>query len=140
MNLPTPTTKRTAWDHSTKISKNTQAPQKRILRPFFPMDSTRYFEFHEVWKSVEGFAYTRHLDVSSPPLKGQDASQAVDEGQVRALHGRFAAIIYKKGSYKRFAKIQTSKDCKKISANIHNILGTNVGSICTNFRFLFLKL
>ncbi len=35
---------------------------------FFPMDSTRYFEFHEVWKSMKGFAFTRYLDVSSPRL------------------------------------------------------------------------
>lgn len=31
-----------------------------------PMDSTRYFEFHEVWKRVKGFVFTRYLDVSSP--------------------------------------------------------------------------
>jgi SAM-dependent methyltransferase len=35
---------------------------------FSPMDSTRYFEFHEVWKSVKGLAFTRYLDVSSPRL------------------------------------------------------------------------
>jgi SAM-dependent methyltransferase len=35
---------------------------------FSPMDSTRYFEFHEVWKSVRCFAFTRYLDVSSPRL------------------------------------------------------------------------
>ena len=35
---------------------------------FFPMDSTRYFEFHEVWKSVKCLAFTRYLDVSSPRL------------------------------------------------------------------------
>ena len=35
---------------------------------FFPMDSTRYFEFHEVWKSAKGLAFTRYLDVSSPRL------------------------------------------------------------------------
>ena len=35
---------------------------------FSPMDSTRYFEFHEVWKSVEGLVFTRYLDVSSPRL------------------------------------------------------------------------
>jgi SAM-dependent methyltransferase len=35
---------------------------------FSPMDSTRYFEFQEVWKSVEGFVFTRYLDVSSPRL------------------------------------------------------------------------
>ena len=33
---------------------------------FFPMDSTRYFEFHEVWKRVSDQAFTRYLDVSSP--------------------------------------------------------------------------
>jgi SAM-dependent methyltransferase len=32
------------------------------------MDSTRYFEFHEVWKSVSGLASIRYLDVSSPRL------------------------------------------------------------------------
>jgi SAM-dependent methyltransferase len=32
----------------------------------FPMDSTRYFEFHEVWKSIKDFVFTRYLDVSSP--------------------------------------------------------------------------
>ena len=35
---------------------------------FSRMDSTRYFEFHEVWKSVKGFSFTRYLDVSSPRL------------------------------------------------------------------------
>lgn len=35
---------------------------------FSPMDSTRYFEFHEVWKRVTGFAFTCYLDVSSPRL------------------------------------------------------------------------
>lgn len=35
---------------------------------FFPMDSTRYFEFHEVWKNLKGFVFTRYLDVSSPRL------------------------------------------------------------------------
>jgi SAM-dependent methyltransferase len=35
---------------------------------FFPMDSTRYFEFHEVWNSLKGFSYSHYLDVSSPRL------------------------------------------------------------------------
>jgi SAM-dependent methyltransferase len=35
---------------------------------FSPMDSTRYFEFHEVWKRVKGPSFTRYLDVSSPRL------------------------------------------------------------------------
>jgi SAM-dependent methyltransferase len=35
---------------------------------FLPMDSTRYFEFHEVWKRLKGLAFTRYLDVSSPRL------------------------------------------------------------------------
>ena len=35
---------------------------------FSPMDSTRYFEFHEVWKSVKDLVFTRYLDVSSPRL------------------------------------------------------------------------
>jgi SAM-dependent methyltransferase len=35
---------------------------------FFPMDSTRYFEFHEVWKSVKDLSFSRYLDVSSPRL------------------------------------------------------------------------
>jgi SAM-dependent methyltransferase len=35
---------------------------------FFPMDSTRYIEFHEVWKSLKGFSFSRYLDVSSPRL------------------------------------------------------------------------
>jgi len=34
----------------------------------YPMDSTRYFEFHEVWKSVKDLVFTRYLDVSSPRL------------------------------------------------------------------------
>lgn len=32
----------------------------------FPMDSTRYFEFEEVWKSARASPFTRYLDVSSP--------------------------------------------------------------------------
>lgn len=32
----------------------------------FPMDSTRYFEFAEVWQSATASGFTRHLDVSSP--------------------------------------------------------------------------
>lgn len=35
---------------------------------FFPMDSTRYFEFHEVWKRLKGFSFRHYLDVSSPRL------------------------------------------------------------------------
>lgn len=35
---------------------------------FFPMDSTRYFEFHEIWKSLKGFTFTHYLDISSPRL------------------------------------------------------------------------
>jgi SAM-dependent methyltransferase len=33
-----------------------------------PMDSTRYFEFHEVWNSVKDLVFTRYLDISSPRL------------------------------------------------------------------------
>lgn len=41
----------------------------KTCRYFFsPMDSTRYFEFHEVWKSVKDLVFTRYLDVSSPRL------------------------------------------------------------------------
>lgn len=35
---------------------------------FFPMDSTRYFEFHEAWKSANSFPFKRYLDISSPRL------------------------------------------------------------------------
>jgi hypothetical protein len=35
---------------------------------FFPMDSTRYPEFHEVWKSLKSFPFSHYLDVSSPRL------------------------------------------------------------------------
>src|SRR5260370_42502516 len=35
---------------------------------FFPMDSTRYFEFHESWKRLNGLPFNRYLDVSSPRL------------------------------------------------------------------------
>jgi SAM-dependent methyltransferase len=35
---------------------------------FFPMDSTRYFEFHESWERLRGMPFTRYLDVSSPRL------------------------------------------------------------------------
>jgi SAM-dependent methyltransferase len=35
---------------------------------FFPMDSTRYFEFEEVWRSATHRPFTRYLDVSSPRL------------------------------------------------------------------------
>lgn len=35
---------------------------------FTPMDSTRYFEFHEVWQQLGGFAGGRYLDISSPRL------------------------------------------------------------------------
>ena len=34
----------------------------------FPMDSTRYFEFHEVLNSLKLFSFSRCLDVSSPRL------------------------------------------------------------------------
>lgn len=33
---------------------------------FFPMDSTRYFEFHEVFKSLANVHFMNYLDVSSP--------------------------------------------------------------------------
>ena len=35
---------------------------------FFPMDSTRYFEFDITWERVHRLPYTRYLDVSSPRL------------------------------------------------------------------------
>ena len=35
---------------------------------FFPMDSTRYFEFHESWERLRRVPFTRYLDVSSPRL------------------------------------------------------------------------
>lgn len=35
---------------------------------FFPMDSTRYFEFHESWERLSRLTFTRYLDVSSPRL------------------------------------------------------------------------
>ena len=34
----------------------------------FPMDSTRYFEFHEVWERVKYFAFDSYVDISSPRL------------------------------------------------------------------------
>jgi len=46
-----------------------RAPRKICQELIFsPMDSTRYFEFHEVWKRVSNFAFTQYLDVSSPRL------------------------------------------------------------------------
>lgn len=33
---------------------------------FFPMDSTRYFEFQEVWESARSRTFRRYLDISSP--------------------------------------------------------------------------
>ena len=46
-----------------------RAPRKTCASLIFcPMDSTRYFEFHEVSKRVSGFAFSRYLDVSSPRL------------------------------------------------------------------------
>jgi SAM-dependent methyltransferase len=35
---------------------------------FFPMDSTRYFEFHESWKRLNNLQFKRFLDISSPRL------------------------------------------------------------------------
>jgi predicted SAM-dependent methyltransferase len=35
---------------------------------FFPIDSTRYFEFHEAWKRTAGVSISRYLDVSSPRM------------------------------------------------------------------------
>jgi predicted SAM-dependent methyltransferase len=35
---------------------------------FFPMDSTRYFEFHEVVKTVAHSTFFRYLDVASPRI------------------------------------------------------------------------
>ncbi len=35
---------------------------------FFPMDSTRYFEFHEAWSVIKDFQFKRYLDISSPRL------------------------------------------------------------------------
>jgi SAM-dependent methyltransferase len=35
---------------------------------FFPMDSTRYFEFHEAWTRLKSLPFKRYLDVSSPRL------------------------------------------------------------------------
>jgi SAM-dependent methyltransferase len=35
---------------------------------FFPMDSTRYFEFHEAWNGIYDLHFKRYLDISSPRL------------------------------------------------------------------------
>jgi SAM-dependent methyltransferase len=35
---------------------------------FSPMDSTRYFEFHECWERLSRLSFARYLDVSSPRL------------------------------------------------------------------------
>lgn len=35
---------------------------------FYPMDSTRYFEFHEIWQRMKGQTFSNYLDVSSPRL------------------------------------------------------------------------
>jgi len=35
---------------------------------FMPMDSTRYFEFHEVLKSLKLMSFNRYLDVASPRI------------------------------------------------------------------------
>lgn len=35
---------------------------------FFPMDSTRYFEFDVAWERLRGLPFTHYLDVSSPRL------------------------------------------------------------------------
>ena len=35
---------------------------------FSPMDSTRYFEFHECWKRLHNLPFDNYLDVSSPRL------------------------------------------------------------------------
>lgn len=35
---------------------------------FFPMDSTRYFEFHEAWQRLRTFSFANYLDISSPRL------------------------------------------------------------------------
>lgn len=53
---------------------------------FFPMDSTRYFEFHEVWKSVENLAFTRYLDVSSPRLMPLLILKAAPEATAKLIN------------------------------------------------------
>ncbi len=35
---------------------------------FLPMDSTRYFEFHEVFKNMKHVDFNRYLDISSPRI------------------------------------------------------------------------
>jgi SAM-dependent methyltransferase len=76
------------------------SPRACVGYLFFPMDSTRYFEFHEVWNSVKSRAFTRYLDVSSPrfvPLLLLQSSpeataelinpDAADLAETRALAG-----------------------------------------------------
>jgi SAM-dependent methyltransferase len=53
---------------------------------FLPMDSTRYFEFHEVWKSVKGLVFTRYLDVSSPRLMPLFLLKAVPEATAKLIN------------------------------------------------------
>jgi SAM-dependent methyltransferase len=59
---------------------------------FFPMDSTRYFEFHEVWKSAKGLAFKRYLDVSSPRLMPLFLLKAVPGATAELINPDFSDL------------------------------------------------
>lgn len=53
---------------------------------FRPIDSTRYFEFHEVWKRASSLKIKRYLDVSSPRLLPIFLSSSVPDATVVLLN------------------------------------------------------
>lgn len=59
---------------------------------FFPMESTRYFEFHEVWKIVKDLSFTRYLDVSSPRLMPLFLLKAVPGATAELINPDFSDL------------------------------------------------
>ncbi|MBF0230746.1 MAG: methyltransferase domain-containing protein [Desulfamplus sp.] len=59
---------------------------------FFPMDSTRYFEFYEVWKRVKNFAFKNYLDVSSPRLMPLFILKAVPAATAKLINPDFSDL------------------------------------------------
>jgi SAM-dependent methyltransferase len=59
---------------------------------FFPLDSTRYFEFQEVWKLTNGFAFKRYLDVSSPRLLPLFLLKKVPEATAKLINPDYSDL------------------------------------------------
>jgi SAM-dependent methyltransferase len=98
-----------------------------VALAYSPMDSTRYFEFHEILQGLDGFRFTDYLDVSSPrivPLmllerrRKTFATLVNPDGRDLARTEQLAAALDLKGRCQFFKKTLENTDLSKSSFDL----------------------